>query len=78
MGTGILERIHTSLSEKRAGLAEWLRTTPLDKKQVLLGTSTEHAVRTHLSAIDDCIEKTESGTDQTPSLGSNPQGLRLV
>ncbi|MCP4538769.1 MAG: SpoIIE family protein phosphatase [Chloroflexi bacterium] len=62
MRTGILERIHTSLSEKRVGLIEWINTTPSDKKQVLLGTSTEQAVHTHLSAIDDCIDKAESGT----------------
>ena len=61
MGTGILERIHTSLSQKRVGLTEWLRTTPPDKKQILLGTSTEQAVRTHLSAIDDSIERAKSG-----------------
>jgi sigma-B regulation protein RsbU (phosphoserine phosphatase) len=58
----ILERIRVSLLEKRDALTEWLRATPSDKRQVLLGPSTEQAVQTHLSAIDDCIEGVESGT----------------
>jgi sigma-B regulation protein RsbU (phosphoserine phosphatase) len=48
--------------EKRVALTEWLRATPSDKKQVLLGPSTEQAVHTHLRAVDDCIESAESGT----------------
>ena len=62
MGTMIFERIHKSLLEKRAGLTEWLRTTPLYKKQVLLGPSAEQGVHTHLGAIDGSIERVETGT----------------
>jgi sigma-B regulation protein RsbU (phosphoserine phosphatase) len=50
------------LVEKRASLTEWLQATPSDKKQVLLGPSTEQAVQTHLRAVDDCIERAESGS----------------
>jgi sigma-B regulation protein RsbU (phosphoserine phosphatase) len=62
MGTTILERIRASLLEKRVGLTEWLRTTPAYKKQALLGPSTEQGVHTHLSVIDDSVERIESGT----------------
>jgi RNA polymerase-binding transcription factor DksA len=62
METTILGRIHAGLLEKRVSLTEWLRTTPSHKTQVSLGPSTEQAVHTHLSAIDDSIEKVEVGT----------------
>lgn len=62
MEAPILERISTGLLEKRVGLTEWLRTTPSHKKGVLLGPSTDQAVHTHLSAIDNSITEAESGT----------------
>jgi len=62
METPILERVRTGLLEKRVGLTEWLRKTPPLKKGVLLGPSTEQAVHTHLSDIDNSITEAESGT----------------
>jgi sigma-B regulation protein RsbU (phosphoserine phosphatase) len=62
MEAPILERMRTGLLEKRVGLTEWLRTTPSHKKGVLLGPSTEQAVHTHLSDIDNSIAEAESGT----------------
>lgn len=62
MATPVLERVRVSLLEKRVGLTEWLRTTPSNKKGVLLGSSTEQAVHDHLRVIDDSITEAESGT----------------
>jgi sigma-B regulation protein RsbU (phosphoserine phosphatase) len=62
MAAPILERIRTGLLEKRAGLAEWLLTTPSRRKAILLGPSAEQAVHAHLNTIDSCIAKAEART----------------
>ncbi|MFC2053567.1 SpoIIE family protein phosphatase [Chloroflexota bacterium] len=62
MEAPILERMRTGILEKQDGLTEWLRTTPRHKKGVLLGPSTEQAVHTHLSDIENSITEAESGT----------------
>jgi len=62
MAAEILERLRTGLLEKRAGLAEWLRTTPSRRKGILLGPSSEQAVQAHLNAIDTSIAKAEART----------------
>ena len=58
----ILERISKDLLRKRDSLTEWIHTTPLVKKEVLLGPSTEQSVRTRLDVIDDTISKADSRT----------------
>ena len=58
----ILERISKDLLRKRDSLTEWIHTTPLVKKEVLLGPSTEQSVRTRLGVIDDTISKADSKT----------------
>ena len=62
MESFILERIRKDLLQKRDSLTEWLHATPLDKKEVLLGPSTEKSVRTRLNVIDDTISKADSKT----------------
>jgi sigma-B regulation protein RsbU (phosphoserine phosphatase) len=62
VGTTILERIRAGLLEKRVGLAEWLSRTPPTRKEVLLGPSTEQAVRAQVASIDDSIREAEAGT----------------
>ena len=58
----ILERMRKGLLQKRDRLTEWLNATPLDKKEVLLGPSTEQSVRTRLEVIDNTISKADSKT----------------
>jgi sigma-B regulation protein RsbU (phosphoserine phosphatase) len=58
----ILERIRDGLLQKRDRLAEWLHATPPEKKEVLLGPSTEQSVHTRLEVIDDTISKADSKT----------------
>lgn len=62
MEARIVERIHQGLLEKRDSLTEWLRATPLNKKEIFLGPSTNQAVQARLGAIDTAISKAESGT----------------
>jgi hypothetical protein len=62
MMTTVLERIRASLLERRAGLAEWLQTTPQRRKGMLLGPSSEQAVHARLDAIEDSIAKAEART----------------
>jgi sigma-B regulation protein RsbU (phosphoserine phosphatase) len=58
----ILERMREDLLQKRDRLTEWLHATPLDKKEVLLGPSTEQSVRTRLDVIDETIFKADSNS----------------
>jgi sigma-B regulation protein RsbU (phosphoserine phosphatase) len=57
-----LQRMRKGLLQKRDSLTEWLHATPMDKKVVLLGPSTEQSVRTRLDVIDDTISKADSKT----------------
>ena len=56
----ILERMSKGLLQKRDSLTEWLHATPLGKKKVLLGPSTEKSVHARLDLIDDAISKADS------------------
>ncbi len=58
----ILERMRKGLLQKRDRLTEWLHATPLGKKEVLLGPSTEQSVHARLDVIDDAISKADSKT----------------
>ncbi len=58
----VLEQMRKGLLQKRKSLIEWLRATPLGKKKVLLGPSTEQSVRTRLDVIDDTISKADLRT----------------
>jgi sigma-B regulation protein RsbU (phosphoserine phosphatase) len=58
----LLERMRDGLVQKQDNLTEWLHTTPLGKKNVLLGPSTEQSVHTRLNVIDDAISKADSKT----------------
>jgi RNA polymerase-binding transcription factor DksA len=58
----VLQRMRKSLLQKRDSLTEWLHATPLEKKEVLLGPSTEQSVRTRLEVIDGTISKADSKT----------------
>ena len=58
----LLNRMHKGLLQKHGNLTEWLQATPLSKKEVLLGPSTEQSVRTRLDVIDDAISKADSNT----------------
>ena len=58
----LLERIRNGLLQKQDNLTEWLKATPLDKKKVLLGPSTEQSVHACVDVIDDAISKAESKT----------------
>jgi sigma-B regulation protein RsbU (phosphoserine phosphatase) len=61
MENTMLERIGAFLLEKRAALGEWLNSSPIEEKKILLGPSNQAAVLDHLGAIDAAIAKTESG-----------------
>jgi sigma-B regulation protein RsbU (phosphoserine phosphatase) len=50
------------LLQKQDNLTEWLHATPLGKKKVLLGPSTEQSVHARLDVIDDAISKADSRT----------------
>jgi len=58
----LLERMRKGLLQKQDKLNEWLHTTPLDKKEVLLGPSTEQSVHARLNVIDDAILKADAKT----------------
>ncbi len=58
----LLERMRKSLLKKKNNLTEWLHTAPSDKKEVLLGPSTEQSVLCCLDIIDDAISKADSKT----------------
>ncbi len=62
MDTIVLERIRQGLLRKRDSLSEWFHATSPVKKEVLLGTSKEQSVHTHLDVIDDTIAKVDSKT----------------
>ena len=62
MQTPILENIRNNLFEKRDRIHQWLRATPMSKKEVYLGPSTEQAVHARLEAIDEAISKADSRT----------------
>ena len=48
MPAPVLESIRKNLFDKRDRINEWLRATPLSKKEVFLGPSTEQAVYARL------------------------------
>jgi len=58
----LLERMREGLLQKQDSLTEWLQATPLGKKKVLLGPSTEQSVHARLDVIDDAISKADSRT----------------
>ena len=58
----LLEHMRKGLLQKKDNLTEWLQATPLGKKQVLLGPSTEQPVHARLDVIDDAILKSHSKT----------------
>ena len=58
----LLERMSKGLLKKRDNLTEWLHVTPLGKKKVLLGPSTEQSVHARMDVIDDAISKADSKT----------------
>jgi sigma-B regulation protein RsbU (phosphoserine phosphatase) len=62
METFILDRIRNGLLQKREWLTEWLHSTPLNKKEVLLGPSTEQSVLCCVDVIDEAITKADSKT----------------
>ena len=51
----LLERMSKGLLKKRDNLTEWLHATPLGKKKVLLGPSSEQSVHACLDVIDEAI-----------------------
>jgi sigma-B regulation protein RsbU (phosphoserine phosphatase) len=56
----ILDRIRNGLLQKREWLTEWLYSTPLNKKEIMLGPSTEQSVICCVDVIDEAITKAES------------------
>lgn len=80
MEVSFLKGIQKSLLQKRARLTEWLQATPLNKKEVFLGPSTEQAVHVHLGAIDDALSKAESknlGTCEVCNEDVEPELLEI-
>jgi sigma-B regulation protein RsbU (phosphoserine phosphatase) len=62
MEAPLLERMREGLLQKQDNLTEWLHATPLGKKKVLLGPSTEQSVHARLDVIDNVISKADSKT----------------
>ncbi len=62
MENNMLERIKTYLVQKQADLGQWLSATSKDKRAVWLGPVNQEAVVAHLSAVEEAIDKVESGT----------------
>ena len=58
----ILDRIRSGLLQKREWITEWLHSTPLNKKEVMLGPSTEQSVLCCVDVIDEAITKADSKT----------------
>ena len=57
-----LDRICNGLLQKREWLTKWLHSTPLNKKEVMLGPSTEQSVLCCVDVIDEAITKADSKT----------------
>ncbi len=62
MQAPIIESIRKNLVEKRDRINGWLSTTPLIKKDILLGPAPEQAVYSRLDAIDNAISKADAKT----------------
>lgn len=62
MESFILDRIRNGLLQKREWITEWLHSTPSNKKEVLLGPSTEQSVICCVDVIDEAIAKADSKT----------------
>ena len=58
----ILDRIRNGLLQKREWLTDWLHSTPLNIKEVMLGPSTEQSVICCVDVIDEAIAKADSKT----------------
>ena len=58
----LLDRMHKGLLQKQESLTDWIHATPLGKKKVLLGPSTEQSVHDRLDVIDDAISKADAKT----------------
>jgi sigma-B regulation protein RsbU (phosphoserine phosphatase) len=57
----VFTRVRTSLAHRRDQLTEWLQNSPAQEKAVILGPASESEVIDHLEAIDDTMEKAETG-----------------
>ena len=62
MDAFILDSMRKGLLQKRDRLTEWLQATPLDKKEVLLGPSSEQSVHNRVDVLDETISKADSKT----------------
>lgn len=58
----IVERIRSSLADKKSNLKTWLRTTTPEKRQIALGTESDAAVHVHLDMLDKTIIESSSDT----------------
>ncbi len=57
-----LERIQESLQIRRQVLTNWLRSTPVQKKQAHLGPADGRAVEAHVERVETAIQKAEDKT----------------
>ena len=62
MQAKVYDEIRTALEEKQANLQEWLESTPVEKKEVQLGTADELAVESQLETIETALHEIDAGT----------------
>jgi sigma-B regulation protein RsbU (phosphoserine phosphatase) len=62
MDAKFFEHIQENLIAKRQSLVTWLRSTPIEKKIVRLGSANEQAVQAHVHVLDNALEKIATQT----------------
>jgi len=62
MDVTTFQHFRENLLKKRKFLTDWLSTTPVENKSTRLGPADEQQFTTHLSLLDEAIEKTSTQT----------------
>ena len=62
MEPAVNKQLQESLKERRDNLTQWVGSTPDQKQQLALGTADPETMHTHLSVLEDTIDKASAGT----------------
>ncbi len=57
MEKDLMDKLQDGLSEKHENLETWLKETPPEKRQVVLGNASEQAVTSHLETLETAVEQ---------------------
>jgi len=62
MEKDLMDKLQDGLSEKHENLETWLKETPPEKRQVVLGNASEQAVTSHLETLETAVEQASRGS----------------